>query len=1134
MNFKTSAIILLVTVLTLAVAAGAQTSATGALTGTVIDPSGAVVPGAKITIVHPATGAKREVTTDSAGVFRASLLPPGTYNVQAAAEGFKTQGRSDIVLNVTETVTVAITLEVGTRTESVTVEANAELIQTQTTTLGRVVGELAVQNLPLTNRNYTQILALSAGVAAPVTNAAGLGRNTQEVNVNGGRVMDNTFQMDGVEVTNNQTGRAGSVVGASGIAIPNPDAIQEFKVQTSLYDAGYGRGSGANVNVVTKSGTNSLHGAVFEFFRNEKLNANDFFRNRNGQGRPIFKQNQFGFTLGGPLKKDKLFFFGSYQGSRQVNGASSSSLKSSFLPPISNDRSAATLGRQFGGLRGANGGVTVAADGSNISPVALKLLNAKLPDGTFFIPTPQVIQSNGLGFSVFSIPSRATEDQFIFNMDYLISPKHSLSGRYFFSREPQIASFTGSTVPGSPIANYFTNYVAVLRLTSSLTPTVLNEATVSFHRNYGRIDTLTPVKSQDIGMTPSSDDPVIPVISVSGLFTLGGTRNDGQFIASNTLFLGDQVSWARGKHSVRTGFGYEGVGAPFADPAIARGEITIRGFPDFLLGMSAAQNGTQFSNIQTSTGRSGNTNRQFRVKNYSSFIQDDYKLHPRLTLNLGLRWEIFGQVSDTTGRLVNFWPLLGDNNFSSGPTYSGLVAASNFKGDLPAGVKRNDSKTVVMNAMPLANFGPRIGLAWQPLARTNRLVIRAGYGLFYTRTPVNDMFQLIINPPFFQTVTLTGVQNGAATFQVPFNPPPPAVSAFPLWFPRSTTTTPQNLSIVGQDWKLPRTHQWSFNIQHELLRDIMLEVAYVGKRGERIEQTRGINQPRLASPENPINGQTTNTLANVSLRVPFLGYATGGLSQRENYGFSYYHALQTSITKRFSHGLEFQGAYTWGKGLTTAGGLGGFGTGGGGYTGSVYNIHQMYGPTDYDRQHRFVFNYVWQLPAWQKGSGFFGKVTSGWQLSGVTTIQSGLALTIVDARAGSIYNASGQRAQICPGLGHADLVTSGSVTSRLGGYFNKAAICAPPTVGNGTGFGNLGRGVVRGPGQQNFDLALAKRTNLPWREGMNLEFRTEFFNIFNSPVFDNPGVNAANADFGLISAASVTPRLVQFALKLNF
>ena len=353
-----------------------QTAATGQIAGTVTDPSQAAVTQATVTVKNEATDLARTVKTNAEGSYAVPLLPPGTYTVTVEASGFSTQTSSGVVVEGASTATINIRLKLGAATERVVIEANAEILQTESAANGGTVNDKTVPALPLSSRNYTQILDLSPGVSGSVPNAGSLGKNSVDVFVNGGRIMDNSYQMDGQDAGNMETQGTGSILSIGGISIPNPDAIQEFKVQTSLYDASYGRGAGGNVNVVTKSGSDQLHGALFEFLRNDIFNANDFFLNRNGVPRPPLKQNQFGGTIGGHIIKSKLFYFGSYQGTRQINGLSSNSVANAIVPGLTDDRSAAAIGKLFGGLPGANGGV-VAADGSNINPVALKLLNLK-------------------------------------------------------------------------------------------------------------------------------------------------------------------------------------------------------------------------------------------------------------------------------------------------------------------------------------------------------------------------------------------------------------------------------------------------------------------------------------------------------------------------------------------------------------------------------------------------------------------------------------------------------------------------------------------------------------------------------------------------------------------------------------
>ena len=1111
-----------------------QTAATGALVGTVTDSSGAVMPEVSVTAVNPATDARRTTKTDGTGVYRIPLLPPATYLVEFQAAGFKTQRRSDVTINVTATYTLDVAMDVGGVTDAVTVQGGANLVQLETTTLGLLFNQLTVQNLPLTNRNYTQILHLSPGVVADVTNAGQLGRNTQDVYANGMRALDNNYQMDGAHVNNFGTGRAGDSLGYTGISIPNPDAIQEFKVQTTLYDAGYGRGVGANVNVVTKSGSNAFHGTAFEFLRNEALNANDFFLNRNAQRKPILRQNQFGGTLGGHLRKDKLFFFTSYQRTLQTNGVGTASLRSTFLPRLTADRSRATLGAQFCGQRGARGGVAVACDGSNINPVAVALLNYKLPNGEFIIPTPQTIQPNGQGFSVFSVPATYIEDQVIVNLDYLLTKKHTLSGRWFSSRNPQVVSFTTSNTPGSGAGSNFANKNLVMKLVSVFNPTFVNEAKVGLLRYPGDLHTLTPVTASEVGITPIADLPKIPGISVSGLFSLGGSFNDDFKTAITSFRVGDEVSWVHGHHSVRAGFELEQIADNFDLYGGKRGSIGFQTFPDFLLGMSAAQNGSAFSNIDNTVGYSGFRDKQFRTQDRFAFIQDDFKIHPRLTLNLGLRWESYGGISEKHGRMTNFWAALALNTFPAQGTLAGFVVGDNWRDPLPDGVVRNTDNTCCKSLSALGNWGPRVGLAWRPL-QTNRFVVRSGYGIFYTRTSGNEMLQLTQQPPWVINFRTDALGEALATFQVPFNPAPPPISAFPVWLPR-TASSQLTFQLLSPNWVPPMTQQYSFNIQYEPYPSYLLEVGYVGTRGSRLLRTREFNQALLASPEKPVNGITTNTVANATLRVPVLGMAPNGLLYSETYGFVTHNALHMSLLKRLSRGVQFQAAYTYGKTLddiaaSSSSIFGGF------MTNDVNNRHQAWGPADFDVRQRLVLNYVWEVPQFHNGKALAGKLLSGWQLSGVTTFQTGRALTILDTRAGSIYGAFStglfnMRGEMCPGATYGSIGTDGRVQERLNAYFNKAAFCLPRAIGDGLDYGSAGRGIVRGPDQRNFDFAITKRT--PVTERTNVEFRAEAFNLFNHPQFADPAVVNGVSNFGTITGTKVAPRIMQVALKVNF
>src|SRR5215469_17359448 len=428
--------LLLVALLLMSASLAAQTAATGAIAGTVTDPKGAVISDATINAIDETTGEKRTTVSSSTGTYIVPLLHPATYRVEITKRGFKLSVSSGIPVHITETVSVNVRLEVGVIAETITVASNSQLLKTEESTLGNVIDEKEVNALPLVTRHYTQIIGLSPGVSAEVFNAGEIGRGGVDdaMVTNGGSYLDNNFQMNGVEINDWQ----GSGHFSGGTATPNPDSIQEFKVQTSQYDASYGRDAGANVDVLTKAGSNSFHGNLWEYFRNEDLNANDYFLKENGQPRPPLKQNQFGFTLGGPIKKDKLLFFTSYQGTRQRNGydADAACLQTILSPPLTNDRSRAGLGAVFNGQPGALGGM-VAPNGSNIDPVALAIMGVTLPNGSFLIPTPQTINPN-LPFPIQGLTSLVqacayNEDQFVTNADFLHTSKSRLTGRFFFS-----------------------------------------------------------------------------------------------------------------------------------------------------------------------------------------------------------------------------------------------------------------------------------------------------------------------------------------------------------------------------------------------------------------------------------------------------------------------------------------------------------------------------------------------------------------------------------------------------------------------------------------------------------------------------------------------------------------------------
>ena len=1160
-----------------------QTSTTGAIRGTVTDPQGAVIADATVTVTSQATAQVRTAKTDSNGQYAVGLLPPEVYKVSISAPGFKTQEPPPVTVVVTETVRADAKLFLGSESQTVEVTSLAPTLQVENATLGTVVQGNTIREVPLTNRNYTQVLTMSAGVAGDVNNAASLGKGTQDVYVNGASSISNNFHMDGADINNFGSGRAGDFVQQAGIAIPNPDTLQEFKIQTTNYDAGFGRDAGANVDVITKSGSNSIHGSVWEFLRNDVLNANDTFLKIGGQKRAVMKQNQFGGTIGGPIVKDKIFFFGSYQGTRQVNGLAPTSYASNTLFPLTNDRSAAAIGRAAcpsaspgnpkwhpyngGSYSGPGSAPTitqaeVACDGSNINPVALNLLNQKIANGTYLIPTPQRIgvdnNGNPAGFSTFSIPSHYKEDQFLVNTDYILSQKHTLSQRYFYSNQPQDQPFSNQlNTPGNGVTPTFNSQVAVVKMTSALNANFLNEALAGYVRNTGRLQTQANLNYDQIGMTAPSDPtyPRTPIMTINGYFNLGGVNNDVSMSAVNTFEIGDQISWTHGKQSIRAGFIGEKNQFNFDDPNNKRGSLTFQTFQDFLLGMSAAQNGTGFSNVYTSGSQQGSYYKGYRGTTMAMFIQDDLKLTSNLTVNTGLRWELNSGISTNKGVLTSFWPELV-TPFAPVPvggTYNGFVVPRNSSANPPAGVKTLGSMSLGENDLPMHNFGPRVGFAYQPLGAGSKTVLRGGYGVFYTLPNANSVLQTLGNQPYVSSATLTGNQNAAATFQTPFT-----TKLTPgVWRPLLpySVASPLNVTGVAKNIDSPMVQQYNLDVEQQLPANLVLEVGYVGTRGTRLAESHSLNRAWLASPSNPINGVTTNTVAgaNLAARVPYQGISVGGLRRIETYGFSNFNSLQATLKRQVSHGVYLQASYTWSKVLTTVtggDGLNGVFAGGSGNSNDPNNRYARWGVADYDRTNRLVIVYSWQIPALNNAGAIARVATNGWKFSGVSTFQSGKPLTFTDSRNGTAYGTT-SRAQFVAGVSNKDILNKngGSMLARVKGnnYLNspKSLFTTAPAVPNSVpattngplalDYGNVGIGSVRGPGNNNWDMTLAKETRIGGlREDATLTFRTEFFNVWNHAQYQNPGTAVGTSSFGVINQSSVAPRLIQFALKYMF
>ena len=1253
MNWKQAAVFFLAMAL-LVPSLMAQTAATGALTGTITDPSGAVVPNATVTLRNADTGQARTVMTMADGTYTFSLLAPGTYRLRIEAGGFKPLEVPSATVNVTETEVLNRSLEVGAQTQTVTVEGEVVAIQTESSALGTVANARTVTEIPLNTRNYTNLLAFSAGVSGNVSNATTLGTGATNMAVNGATSNENTYLQDGVAINNYE-----AVTGVSegqqfgSFAMPNPDAISEFKIQTSSYDASYGRNPGANVNVVTKSGTNNFHGDAYEFFRNTALNANDWFLNREGISKPTLNSNIYGGTLGGPIKKDKLFFFVSYEENDQKNGYAAFSQSSVVLAPVPGNAPGSRgtcgpvpwytiascnaagaafvtqLAQNMCGHSPKNGKATIGCPGApnpdpnglfGINPIAINMLQLQLPNGNYLVPGSGT--SNFLSTS-FVDPTGFKDHQGIGNIDYVINSKNTFSGRFLYEKNPlngnfeaQNAQEPGAFVEGTPFVETKVYSTSLAKLTTIVSNNIVNELHIGYQRDEALANQNILFTDQQVGLQPFTS-PFTPTGAVNylPLMTIAGSTSSGAFdfgyhhgyaatnVRLNQYEIGDQISWTHGKQSFRAGFDVERVQNGFLNQSSSLGSPSFPTFADFLIGREdcgagivtsptqgfpAGCNGdTKGKSNTTSAGgttaANGAVETSLNVLELSGFFQDDIKVNARFTLNLGLRWEYDGYPTDPTGDFSNFWPSLGNTASAPfvtvpggpGETLTGTVVPSNYTGIIPPGVYQTAIPYTAQHGAPWDDFAPRIGFAWQPLS-TSRLVVRGGAGYFYDVLGGHDIARFDLTNPTH------GVPNNgspAASLYDPYAVPAGLVSAgpgafgfVPRWVDPSTVSlnpaafclTPPcssntNTTMFDPNLTVPLTYEWNLNTQWEFLPTWVLEVGYVGSHG--IHQASpgaantavGADGSPVASPYNyaqlagvgapcvscSVTGVTTNTTANAILRVPYLGMSPDSSYDQTNSNYKY-NSLQLTVRKRFSRGLQLQAAYTYARGLEQSPQ---------GVNTYPY-IVQSYSPEYFLRPQRLVLNYVWSLPLGHP-KGFLGKVTEGWTWSGVFTLQDGQPLDLVDSTAGTIFGTkNGGYATLCPGMTAANLATSGSTTQRISnglnggdGWLNSAAFCTPPAIGNGTGFGNLGQGLVLGPGQNNWDMDLEKQFKI--RENQNLLFRVEFFNTFNHPQFvsylldSDPSDRLASAGgagngFGTINASSVNPRVIQLALKFLF
>jgi hypothetical protein len=1133
----------------------AQTETSGRITGTIRDPSGAVVPDAAVKASNRATNEQRGTVTDDAGSYVLPLLPPGAYGVTVAAPGFQPTVMNDVRVNVTETTALDFALRVSAAPESVTVSSSAELLQRDNPTLGRVLDARGISELPLATRNFTQILSLSPGTATYLPDGTGLGRNTQAISVNGARVTQNNYQINGVDA--NGLGTNGPVL----VPVPAPETIQEFKVQTSLYDATYGRAGGANIQILTRSGSNQWHGAAYEYLRNDALNANDSFLKAAGVRRPVLRRSVFGGTLGGRVRRDRAFFFISYQGARETNGASLiNSISSNVViaPGLTDDRSQATL------LAAFHPRLPSGKPATAIDPAALALLNARLPNGRFLIPTPAAD-----GSFTASTPSFFQENQFNTNFDYNFGPKDTLWAKFFFSTISQFSALpsfkgTGPNVPGFGTDGLLNNRLIAVQQTHTFSSTLINEARLGYTLNRNNTFPREPVTDAqvDIARSTAAQYPGLPLIRIAqaaGGVVIGTSSNALNLGAPATATANDTVSMVRKQHSVRAGVEVRYNLINFQNPTLVRGQIDFLDFPSFLLG-----------NARSATLGNGIVHGSWRTFDYNFFAQDDWHVSSRVTLNLGVRYELDLPIYDSRGRLSTFDPALYQPPIPAiagaaiGPPVGGIVQAGNVIPQFALARVPKGENSLLRSVDP-HNVAPRVGFA---ASLTKRLVLRGGYGLFYARPTFQYASVAATLPPYY----VLGIKNNPPSLANPFFAVPPQEQ-----FPTFVSGVPLAGTAFDRNQRVPYFHQFNLTTQVQVSENWLLETGYVGTRGRRLFRQEAINQALLASPQAPITNAvtgaiiTTNSTENAALRVPFQGVSITGFSLNESTGESNYDSLQVSAIRRFARSLQLVGSYTYAKSVDDSSGAGGgAGVSGlvnpaqvgdsSGILGNQLDRRANRGVSDFNRTHRLVVSYVWDLPT----PGFARLRTAmrdlfaNWSASGVLTMMSGLPVDIVDTGSGSLYGlALGSNPLARPNFAAGSNCHTAKQNVSPGYFFNPLAF-APPVVLAGqpipssggaavasataTDIGNVPRNCLTGPAQANVDFVAVKAFHLG--ESRSVEFRTEFFNIFNHANLANP-ISNLNADttgrivvqpsnFGRIISTASNPRILQLALRLTF
>ena len=1185
----------------LANVAGAQSSS-GILTGQVVDPSGAAVPGVTVTATNPATGESRVAVTNAVGTYQLNGLPLGTYTIAYTLQGFKTTTRAGILVEAAVPRAVNVTLEIGGLTEVVKVEGASPILNTSTPTISRRLGGEEITSVPTSTRNFTHLLTATAGISADLPPVGSNDTGAISPSVNGTKQTSNSVLYNGVDITSMLSNTGTLDEGLS----PAPETIDEVKLQTSLYDASTGRSGGGNFQIVTRAGSNTLSGSAYSFGQNERFNSNDFFFDKNGIDKPRMRRVESGFTLGGPLRRNRAFFFGSFQYTDATSGyvptASSRAVLPAALALIDGARTAENIVAAFSQLN-PNFGLRP----QDISPLALGILNTRNPiTGDFLVPAPTgpgVGNDRVVSIGSFTnaggdpmrelrqvVPAQFEQKQASVRLDAGLTASNRLQASYFGSDFPSRDPFPDPSTLASPFQLRKSNrgHVAAVGNTHVFGNGVLNEARAGFFKlrnTREQTDEIAAITSGQFGINnpaqlfdSSAATLRLPHFVDRGItWSFGGPNDSFNRREQETLHVGDTLSLTRGRHNFRVGGDYKMHNVKTNLPEEQGGEFEkIEHFQQFLLGFTSEAD-TQF----------GFTDKDFLMQDASVFLTDDWRISNRLSASLGVRWDWFGWPYERNGFFGNFDPALVTD--SSNPLKA-IIVPNNIQqtefSQVNAGINavtKVDTKHT-LNGQDLNNFAPRLGFAY---TLNDRQVLRGGYGLFYDRPSAAFMNTVFSNYPILREIEITVptrmVQMTNAWASNVINGQPIAFDAFfpfrlvysggsagsysvrdgtgVLGVNNGTGNVAETLEFraIDRNLETPFYQQWNAGWQWELMPNMALEVRYNGSRGHNLLLATALNEPwdlndpnvpgeilqRIttayraagggATPQDPqalgygIGGNKNNgpngAVIPTEVRTLYYGFNDAEALFLQSRGRSTYHALQTSLTKRFSQGYQFHAAYTYSvakdlmsadPGSTAGGGRPDTPNSGFSVENDSRDLESNWARADFDRPHRFSLSAVWQLPL---GNSI---LLRDWKVATFMQFQSGRPFSVFRPEQG-LLRLGFQRLDFAPGA-DAESVAQ-QADNPEDGWFDKTQLRAANAAGN------TPRNFLRGPAQGRVDFNIAKGIRIG---KMNAELRWEVFNLFNKVNFGLPENNFDSIDFGTITSTIGGPRVSQFGVRVTF